>query len=80
MGFLQRVLGPRNQLADADEWVVVDLETTGLSPRLDRVVEIGLVRVTADGRELNGVSRVSTTTETSAEASMSNRRSRLAPW
>ena len=53
MGFLHRVLGPRTQLADADEWVVVDLETTGLSPRLDRVVEIGLVRVTADGRELD---------------------------
>ncbi len=53
MGFLRRVLGPRTQLADADEWVVVDLETTGLSPRLDRVVEIGLVRVTADGRELD---------------------------
>ena len=53
MGFLRRVLGPRTQLADADEWVVVDLETTGLSPMVDRVVEIGLVRVTADGHELD---------------------------
>lgn len=38
---------------DADEWVVLDLETTGLYPKTDRIVEIGLVRVTPDGRELD---------------------------
>lgn len=36
-----------------DEWVVLDLETTGLSPTFDRIVEIGLVRVSGDGRELD---------------------------
>jgi DNA polymerase-3 subunit epsilon len=35
----------------ADEWVVLDLETTGLSPTLDRIVEIGLVRVSPDRGE-----------------------------
>ena len=31
---------------------MLDLETTGLWPKTDRIVEIGLVRVTADGRRL----------------------------
>jgi DNA polymerase-3 subunit epsilon len=53
MGFLRRALGSSTQPADADEWVVVDLETTGLHPRVDRIVEIGLVRVSSDGRELD---------------------------
>lgn len=53
MGFLRRALGSSTQPACADEWVVVDLETTGLHPRVDRIVEIGLVRVTPEGRELD---------------------------
>ena len=53
MPFLAVVLRQPNDRADDDEWVVLDLETTGLSPTLDRIVEIGLVRVTADGRELD---------------------------
>lgn len=46
----QRALAP---VAEADEWVVFDVETTGLRPSTDRIVEIGLVRITADGRELD---------------------------
>src|ERR1700690_1721792 len=53
MDFLRRAFGSRPEPATPDEWVVVDLKTTGLYPRTDRIVEIGLVRVTADGRELD---------------------------
>jgi len=53
MGFLRRVFASRSAPPIPDEWVIVDLETTGLYPRTDRIVEIGLVRVTADGRELD---------------------------
>ena len=54
MSFLRRVSGSRGETATKpDEWVVVDLETTGLYPRKDRIVEIGLVRVAPDGRELD---------------------------
>jgi DNA polymerase-3 subunit epsilon len=48
--WLRRTPAP---VAEADEWVVFDVETTGLRPSTDRIVEIGLVRVTADGRELD---------------------------
>lgn len=44
---------PSGDHANGDEWVILDLETTGLSPTFDRIVEIGLVRVTTDGRELD---------------------------
>ena len=50
MGFLRRAFSSRSQPAAPDEWVVVDLETTGLYPRTDRIVEIGIVRVTTEGR------------------------------
>lgn len=53
MGFLRHALGVSTHPADADEWVVVDLETTGLHPSVDRIVEIGLVRVTPAGLELD---------------------------
>ena len=36
---------------DAD-WVAIDLETTGLSPRTDRVVEVGIARYDKKGTEL----------------------------
>ncbi len=36
----------------AVEYVAFDLETTGLSPKLDRIVEIGAIRFDGDGREL----------------------------
>ena len=36
-----------------DEWVILDVETTGLSPRTDRIVEVGVIRVTANGDELD---------------------------
>lgn len=34
------------------EYVAFDLETTGLSPKMDRIVEIGAIRFGHDGREL----------------------------
>ena len=34
------------------EFVALDLETTGLFPEADRIVEVGAVRFAADGREL----------------------------
>lgn len=36
---------------DADGFVVVDVETTGLSPRADRVIELGIVHLDHDGVE-----------------------------
>jgi DNA polymerase III subunit epsilon len=36
----------------APAWTVVDLETTGLHPSTDRVVEIGAVRLDANGHEM----------------------------
>jgi len=35
------------------DWCVVDVETTGLHPSMDRVVEIGLVRLSPAGREID---------------------------
>ena len=34
------------------DWAVVDVETTGLSPRYDRVVEVAVVRLSARGEEI----------------------------
>ena len=34
------------------DWVAIDVETTGLSPERDRIVEIGLVRFDPQGREI----------------------------
>jgi DNA polymerase III epsilon subunit family exonuclease len=42
--------GPRRPLS---EFVYFDLETTGLSPRGDRIIEIAAVRVGAGGQELD---------------------------
>jgi DNA polymerase III epsilon subunit family exonuclease len=36
----------------ADQYIAFDLETTGLNPEFDRIVEIGAVRFDAQGREL----------------------------
>ncbi len=44
------VWAPGPPLAD---WSVIDVETTGLWPSVDRVVEIGVVRLSADGREID---------------------------
>jgi len=57
MGFLKRLLGgpasPSGGVADEDAgWSVIDLETTGLYPKTDRIVEIGVVRLSQDGREV----------------------------
>ena len=35
----------------------IDLETTGLDPRVDRIVELGLVRFSPDGSVLERVRR-----------------------
>ncbi len=37
---------------DGRTWVALDLETTGLSPADDRIVEVGAVRFDASGREV----------------------------
>lgn len=39
--------------ADQATFTVVDLETTGLDPETDRIVEIGLVKFSADGRTID---------------------------
>ena len=46
----QQTSWPRSS-ASAD-WSVIDVETTGLWPSVDRVVEIGLVRLSACGEEI----------------------------
>jgi DNA polymerase-3 subunit epsilon len=38
--------------ASPTDWAVVDVETTGLSPRYDRVVEVAVVRLSAGGEEI----------------------------
>lgn len=35
------------------DWAVVDVETTGLSPRFDRIVEVAVVRMSAGGDEVD---------------------------
>ncbi len=35
------------------DWSVIDLETTGLWPSIDRIVEIGVVRLSPEGREVD---------------------------
>ena len=35
------------------DWAVVDVETTGLSPRYDRVVEVAVIRMSAIGEEID---------------------------
>jgi DNA polymerase-3 subunit epsilon len=35
------------------DWVAIDLETTGLRPGTDRIVEVGVVRFDAAGREID---------------------------
>ena len=39
-------------ISDGKTWVALDLETTGLSPRDDRIVEVGAVRFDGEGREI----------------------------
>ena len=34
-------------------WAVIDLETTGIFTRVDRIVEIAVIRLTADGQEMD---------------------------
>lgn len=35
------------------DWAVVDVETTGLSPRYDRIVEVAVIRLSASGDEID---------------------------
>lgn len=55
MGLLDRIFGRRKRVdtspqADGPVFTVFDVETTGFSPRTDRVVEIALVRTDASGQ------------------------------
>ena len=42
---IQRDFKGNSLLIATDDYVVVDLETTGISPARDRIIEIGAVRV-----------------------------------
>lgn len=55
MGLLDRIFGRRKHVdtspqADSPVFTVFDVETTGFSPRTDRVIEIALVRTDAFGQ------------------------------
>ena len=52
MGLLARLFG-RNRPAQAVGYVVLDVETTGLSPREDRILEIALVRLSLSGAPID---------------------------
>jgi DNA polymerase-3 subunit epsilon len=39
--------------SESSDWIAVDLETTGLLPRTDRVIEIGMVRFDDRGHEID---------------------------
>src|SRR5688500_20273897 len=47
----------------------LDLETTGLNPRVDRIVELAIVRVTPDGEVLERARRFNPGVPIPAEAS-----------
>lgn len=49
MGETNRENKGRSLVEFPDNYVVVDLETTGTSPRWDRIIEIGAVRI-KDGK------------------------------
>lgn len=55
MGLLSRLLGQESakNAAGGLSYVVLDVETTGLSPNGDRIVEIALVRLAPDGRPID---------------------------
>lgn len=55
MGLLERLFGqtPSGAGSRAASYVVLDVETTGLSPRDDRILEIALVHLGEDGRALD---------------------------
>ena len=40
------------------EFIAFDLETTGLSPDFNRIVEVGAVRFRADGTELDRIEQL----------------------
>jgi DNA polymerase III epsilon subunit family exonuclease len=48
----------KRMTSDGRTWVALDLETTGLSPRDDRIVEIGAVRFDGGGNEIGFFERL----------------------
>lgn len=44
---------PWSRSAQPAEWAAIDLETTGFTPRFDRVVEIAIIRLSSDGSEVD---------------------------
>jgi len=57
MSFLRRLTDTRNtsewhRTRQPSDWIAVDLETTGLRPTTDRIVEIGIIRFDSEGQEM----------------------------
>lgn len=50
------VMNEHGQMLDS-EYIVFDIETTGLSPKFNKIIEIGAVRVDAEGKELGRFSQ-----------------------
>ncbi|MBE1551853.1 DNA polymerase III epsilon subunit-like protein [Mycobacterium sp. OAS707] len=69
-GFIRALLTrrPTRYPASAATFTAIDVETTGLDPNTDRIVEIGLVKFTADGTVVDEFATLVNNPGSSAEA------------